>query len=33
VRSIYATTAGRGGATVVLTVGGNASKARRVLGR
>jgi hypothetical protein len=33
VRSIYATTAGRGGATVVLTVGGNTSKARRVLGR
>jgi hypothetical protein len=33
VRSIYATTAGRGSATVVLTVGGNASKARRVLGR
>ena len=33
VRSIYATTAGRGSAVVVLTVGGNASKARRVLGR
>jgi hypothetical protein len=33
VRSIYATTAGRGAAVVVLTVGGNASKARRVLGR
>ena len=33
VRSIYATTAGRGAAAVVLTVGGNASKARRVLGR
>jgi hypothetical protein len=33
VRSIYATTAGRGSAMVVLTVGGNASKARRVLGR
>lgn len=33
VRSIYATTAGRGGATVVLTVGGNPSKARKVLGR
>jgi len=33
VRSIYATTAGRRSAAVVLTVGGNASKARRVLGR
>jgi hypothetical protein len=33
VRSIYATTAGRGRAAVVLTVGGNVSKARRVLGR
>ncbi len=33
VRSIYATTAGRGAAVVVLTVGGNPSKARRVLGR
>ena len=33
VRSIYATTTGRGSAAVVLTVGGNASKARRVLGR
>ena len=33
VRSIYATTAGRGSAMVVLTVGGNAGKARRVLGR
>jgi hypothetical protein len=33
VRSIYATTVGRGSAAVVLTVGGNASKARRVLGR
>jgi hypothetical protein len=33
VRSIYATTAGRGAAGVVLTVGGNPSKARRVLGR
>jgi hypothetical protein len=33
VRSIYATTRGRGGATVVLTVGGNPSKARKVLGR
>lgn len=33
VRSIYATTAGRGSAVVVLTVGGNPSKARRVLGR
>jgi len=33
VRSIYATTAGRGTAAVVLTVGGNVSKARRVLGR
>ena len=32
VRSIYATTAGRGSAMVVLTVGGNAGKARRVLG-
>jgi len=33
VRSIYATTAGRGSAMVVLTLGGKASKARRVLGR
>jgi len=33
VRSIYATTAGRGSAVVVLTVGGNATKARRALGR
>ena len=33
VRSMYATTAGRGSAVVVLTVGGKASKARRVLGR
>lgn len=33
VRSIYATTTGRGGAMVVLTVGGNPSKARKVLGR
>jgi hypothetical protein len=33
VRSIYATTAGRGSAVVVLTVGGNPQKARRVLGR
>jgi len=33
VRSIYATTVGRGSAAVVLAVGGNASKARRVLGR
>ena len=33
VRSIYATTAGRGAAGVVLTVGGNPSKAGRVLGR
>ena len=33
VRSIYATTTGRGAAAVVLTVGGNANKARRVLGR
>lgn len=33
VRSIYATTAGRGTAAVVLTVGGDVSKARRVLGR
>jgi hypothetical protein len=33
VRSIYATTAGRGSAGVVVTVGGNPSKARRVLGR
>jgi hypothetical protein len=33
VRSIYATTVGRGTAAVVLTVGGNVSKARRVLGR
>lgn len=33
IRSIYATTAGRGAAAVVLTVGGNARKARRVLGR
>ena len=33
VRSIYATTAGRGSAMVVLTLAGNASKARRVPGR
>jgi len=33
VRSIYATAAGRGPAVVVLTVGGNPGKARRVLGR
>jgi len=33
IRSIYATTVGRGSAAVVLTVGGNPSKARRVLGR
>jgi hypothetical protein len=33
IRSIYATTVGRGAAAVVLTVGGNPSKARRVLGR
>ena len=33
VRSIYATTAGRGTAGVVVTVGGNPSKARRILGR
>ena len=33
VRPIYATTAGRGPAVVVLTVGGNPGKARRVLGR
>jgi hypothetical protein len=33
VRSIYATTAGRGSAVVVLTLGGNVRKARRVLGR
>jgi hypothetical protein len=32
-RSIYATTTGRGAAAVVLTVGGNPSKARKVLGR
>ncbi|MEX2221317.1 MAG: ACT domain-containing protein [Candidatus Rokuibacteriota bacterium] len=33
IRSIYATTAGRGSAVAVVTVGGNPSKARRVLGR
>jgi hypothetical protein len=33
IRSVYATTAGRGPAMVVLTVGGSAAKARRVLGR
>jgi hypothetical protein len=33
VRSIYATTAGRGSALIVLTLGGNAARARRVLGR
>ena len=33
IRSIYATTAGRGSARIVLTVGGNPAKARRVLGR
>jgi hypothetical protein len=32
IKGAYATTAGRGGASVVLTVG-NAAKARRVLGR
>jgi hypothetical protein len=32
IKGAYATTAGRGGASVVLTVG-NAKKARRVLGR
>jgi len=33
IRSTYATTAGRGSSVVVLTVGGNVNKARRVLGR
>ena len=33
VRSIYATTAGRGAAVAVVTVGGNTAKARKVLGR
>ena len=33
VRSIYATTAGRGAAVAVVTVGGNPAKARKVLGR
>ncbi len=33
IKSAYATTAGRGGASVVFTVGGNAAKARRLLGR
>jgi len=33
IRSAYATTTGRRAATVVLTVGGNAAKARKVLGR
>lgn len=33
VRSIYASTTGRGSALVVLTVRGKASKVRRVLGR
>jgi hypothetical protein len=33
VRSIYATAAGRGSAVVVLKVGGNPNKARRLLGR
>jgi hypothetical protein len=33
IRSAYATTAGRGSAILVLTVGGNASTARKVLGR
>lgn len=32
IRSAYATTAGRGGATVVITVS-NAAKARRLIGR
>lgn len=32
IRSAYATTAGRGGATVVFTVG-SAAKARKILGR
>jgi hypothetical protein len=31
IRSAYATTAGRGGATVVITVG-NAAKARKIIG-
>jgi hypothetical protein len=31
IKAAYATTAGRGGASVVITVGGNAAKARRVL--
>lgn len=31
IRSAYATTAGRGGATVIITVG-NAAKARRLIG-
>ena len=33
VRSTYATTTGRGSAMVILAVGGNVNKARRVLGR
>jgi hypothetical protein len=33
IKSAYATTAGRAGASVVFTVGGNPAKARRVLGR
>ncbi len=32
IKSAYATTAGRGGASVVITVG-NAAKARKILGR
>ena len=32
-RSIYATTAGRGAAVAVVTVGGNPAKARKILGR
>jgi hypothetical protein len=32
IKSAYATTAGRRGATLVITVGGNAARARRVLG-
>ena len=32
IKGAYATTAGRGGATAVFTVGGNAAKARRILG-
>jgi hypothetical protein len=33
IKSAYATTAGRGSATAVFTIGGGAAKARKILGR